>query len=66
VRNDVKTRNLEIAYFIYKAFVLIPMRTVGAEGECAGDLGGAGGLVPSIHEALYRTIYQLSIDIVRY
>jgi uncharacterized protein (DUF433 family) len=41
------------------------MRTVGAEGECAGDLRSAGGLVPSIHNASYHTIYQLSIIIYR-
>ena len=39
------------------------MRTVGANGECAGDLRSAGGLVPSIHNALYRYSYQLSIYI---
>src|SRR5208337_1559500 len=39
------------------------MRTVGAEGAPAGDLGGACGLVPSIHKPLYRHSYQLSIDI---
>jgi hypothetical protein len=44
--------------------LLISMRTVGAESECAGDLRSAGGLVPSIHNALYPTIYQVSIDIV--
>jgi len=46
--------------------VLIWMRTVGAKGECAGDLRNAGGPVLSIHNASYHTIYQLSIDIVRY
>ena len=38
------------------------MRTVGTESECAGELRGAGGLVPSIHNTSYHTIYQLSID----
>jgi len=38
---------------------------VGAASGCAGDLRSAGGLVPSIHNASYHTIYQLSIDIVR-
>ena len=36
---------------IYKAFVLISMRTVGVEGDFAGDLRSPGGLVPSIHKA---------------
>lgn len=40
------------------------MRTISAEGEFAGELRGAGGLVPSIHDVLYRTIYQVSIYIV--
>jgi hypothetical protein len=48
---------------IYKAFVLISMRAVGAEGECAGELRSAGGVVPFTHNASYHTIYQLSIDI---
>jgi len=39
------------------------MRTVGAEGECGGELRGAGGLVPSIHDVLYRYNYQLSMYI---
>ena len=42
------------------------MRTVGAGSACAGELRSAGGLVPSIHNASYHIIYQLSIDIVRY
>jgi len=33
------------------------MRIVSAEGECAWDLWSKGGLVPSIHNALYSTIY---------
>ena len=39
------------------------MRTVVAEGECAGDLRSAGGLVLSIHKSLYRYSYQVSIFI---
>jgi hypothetical protein len=40
------------------------MRTVIAEGECAGGLCGAGGLLPNIHDASYHTIYHMSIDIL--
>jgi hypothetical protein len=43
--------------------VLIWMRTVRAEGERAGDLRSADGLVPNIHNLSYHTIYQLSISI---
>jgi len=66
VRKYVKTRKLETRCLIQKAFVLIWMRTVGAERECTGELRGAGGIVASIQKASYHTIYQLSIDIVRY
>jgi len=36
---------------------LISMRTVGAESACAGELWTPGGLVPSIHDKWYHTIY---------
>lgn len=39
------------------------MRTLGAEGDSAGELRIAGGLMPSVHDALYLYSYQLSIDI---
>ena len=39
------------------------MRTVRAEGECAGELGVTRRLVPNIHDGLYRYNYQMSIYI---
>jgi len=47
-------------------FVLIPMQEGDSESRYGEDLRTAGGLVPSIHNALYHIIYQLSIDIARY
>ena len=38
----------------------------GYFGAGYGDLRSTSGLVPSIHDRWYHTIYQLSIDIVRY
>jgi hypothetical protein len=40
------------------------MCTVGTEGEGAGKQENAAVLVASIHKTLYRTIYQVSTDIV--
>ena len=46
-----------LAIISYKVFVLIPMCSVGKKGNGAGYRSGTGGLVPSIHNAFYRTIY---------
>jgi len=39
------------------------MRTVDAEGQCAGGLRGADGLVASIHNTSYHIIYRMSNSI---